>query len=561
MKRTRGKALHLAAACIIAGLASATTDGGDVWADDAAAHRGGTLRLVARSAAGTLDPHINYTLQYWQLFQPLYDGLLAFKKVAGPDSFTVVPDIAEAIPEAQDGGKTYVFKIRQGIKFSNGQEVGVKDVVASYQRIFKVVGPTAGTFYSVLVGADKCLSAPAECTLEGGVVADEAARTVTFHLTRPDAEFFNKLAIPHAAILPADTSSSDAGTTPIPTTGPYHIISYDPNKQMKLARNPHFNEWSKDAQPDGFVDEIVYDFGLTEQAQVNAVQNDQADWMFDQPPPDRLSELGTKFADRVHITPLTAMWYVPMNTNLAPFDNELARKAVNYSIDRNALVKLFGGPNLATPICQLVPPNFPGHQDYCPYTINPGPTWSAPDLEKAKQLVKESGTAGQEVTIIAEDTTISRSIGAYLQSVLTDLGYVASVKAISPDIQFTYIQNTNNKVQMSISQWYQNYPSGSDFLYTLLSCDSFHPGTDASVNIAGFCDPEIDAEMKKALDLQITDLSAANAKWAEIDRMVVDKAPVAVLFTPKHLDFVSQRVGNFNFSLQYYFLLANAWVQ
>jgi peptide/nickel transport system substrate-binding protein len=67
--------------------------------------------------------------------------------------------------------------------------------------------------------------------------------------------------------------------------------------------------------------------------------------------------------------------------------------------------------------------------------------------------------------------------------------------------------------------------------------------------------------MKKAMDLQITDLAAANAKWAEIDRMVVDKAPVAVLFTPKHLDFVSQRVGNFTFSLQYYFLFANAWVQ
>jgi peptide/nickel transport system substrate-binding protein len=544
---------------MVAGLTSAAF--GAAWADDAAAHRGGTLRLVARSAAGTLDPQINYTLQYWQLFQPLYDGLLAFKKVAGPDSFTVVPDIAEAIPEAQDGGKTYVFKIRQGIKFANGQEVGVKDVVASYQRIFKVSGPTSGTFYSVIVGADKCIAAPADCTLEGGVVGDEAARTVTFHLTRPDAEFFNKLAIPHAVILPADTPGKDAGTTPIPGTGPYHIVAYDPNKQMKLERNPYFHEWSKDAQPDGHADTILYDFGLTEQAQVNAVENGQADWMFDQPPTGRLNELGTHYAKQVHITPLTAMWYAPMNTNLPPFNNELARKAVNYAIDRKALVSLFGGPNLATPICQLLPPNFPGHEDYCPYTVNPGATWSAPDLEKAKQLVQQSGTAGQHVTIIAEDTTISRSIAVYLQSVLTKLGYVADIKAISPDIQFTYIQNTKNKVQISISQWYQDYPTGSDFLYTLLSCDSFHPESDASVNIAGFCDHAIDAEMKKAMDIQISDLAAANAKWAEIDRMVVDKAPVAVLFTPKHLDFVSQRLGGFDFSLQYYFLFANAWVQ
>src|SRR4051812_32215031 len=60
-----------------------------------AAHRGGTLRLLAKSAAGTLDPKINYTLQYWQLYQGVYDGLTAFKQVGGQDSFTVVPDLAE----------------------------------------------------------------------------------------------------------------------------------------------------------------------------------------------------------------------------------------------------------------------------------------------------------------------------------------------------------------------------------------------------------------------------------------------------------------------------------
>jgi peptide/nickel transport system substrate-binding protein len=524
-------------------------------------HRGGVMRLVARSAAGTLDPQINYTLQYWQIYQPLYDGLLAFKKVAGADSFTVVPDLAEALPEPQDGGLTYVFKLRKGIKFSDGRELGVKDVVASFQRLFKVSGPTAGTFYTVIKGSDACLQTPASCTLEGGISGDEAAGTVTFHLTRPDAEFFNKLAIPHASILPADAPAKDVGVVPIPTTGPYMIAAYNPNKQMKLVRNPHFKEWSRDAQPDGYADEIDYDFGLTDEAEVTAVQNGQADWMFDQPPTDRLGELGSKYAKYVHITPLTAMWYAPMNNNLPPFDNIKARQAVNYAIDRRSLVKLFGGTNLASPICQMLPPNFPGHVDYCPYTKDPGAKWSAPDMAKAKALMKESGMAGQKVMIIAEDTAISRSIATYLLSVLRELGFQPSMKALSPDIQFTYIQNTKNKVQMSISQWYQDYPSGSDFLYTLASCDSFHPDSDSSVNIAGFCDHAIDAEMKQALALGVTDMKAANELWARIDREVTDKSPVAVLFTPKHLDFVSKRLGNFQFSYQYYFLPAQAWVQ
>ena len=524
-------------------------------------HRGGTMRLVARSAAGSVDPHINYTLQYWQIYQGLYDGLLAFKKAAGAEGFEKVPDIAEAMPEVSDDGKTYTFKIRKGILFSNGQELGVKDVVASFQRIFKVSSPTAGGFYSVIVGADACLAEPATCTLEGGVVGDEAAGTVTINLTRPDAEFFDKLALPHAAILPADTPSTDVGTAPIPGTGAYYISAYDPNTGMTMSRNPHFKVWSEEAQPDGYPDVIQYDFGLTDEAEVTAVQNGEADWMLDQPPTDRLGEIGTTYKDQVHITPLTAWWYAPMNTNIPPFDNVLARQAVNFALDRTTLVNLFGGPVLAAPVCQVLPPGFPGHEPYCPYTLDPGAAWSAPDVEKARALVAESGTAGQTVTIIAEDTAVSKAIGTYMQSVLTDIGYVAEVKPISPNIQFTYIQNTNNKVQISITQWYQDYPAASDFLNILFGCSSFTPGSDSSINIAGFCDAEIQAKMDAALVAGVTDPEAANKMWTEVDRMVTDKAPMAALFTPKRIDFVSKRVGNFQFNAQYYWMVSQSWVQ
>ena len=94
----------------------------------------------------------------------------------------------------------------------------------------------------------------------------------------------------------------------------------------------------------------------------------------------------------MHVNTLTAFWYVPMNVNIPPFNNLKARQAVNYAIDRNAAVKIFGGPKLASPSCQVLPPGLPGLQvDYCPYTKNPGTTWSAPDLAKAKALVKAVG--------------------------------------------------------------------------------------------------------------------------------------------------------------------------
>src|ERR1700690_3734565 len=185
---TRGSLLPGMRAALMVGMAAMSGVLASPRANAAEPHMGGTLRLLATAGQGTLDPQINYTAQYWELYQHMYDGLLAYRKVGGPDSFKIVPDLAEAMPQTLDGGKTYVFTLRKGIKFSDGSDVTVKDVVASFQRIFKISGPTAGSFYNVIVGADACLKTPATCTLEGGVIGDDAAGTITFHLTDPDPE-------------------------------------------------------------------------------------------------------------------------------------------------------------------------------------------------------------------------------------------------------------------------------------------------------------------------------------------------------------------------------------
>jgi len=555
------RSAKLLMACLVAQTALAGLAQAEDRAEQMAKHRGGTMTLAAIAAAGTIDPMINYTGQYWQVYQMTYDGLVKFKQAAGAEGFKIVPDVAEAMPEAKNDGKTFVFKIRKGIMFSNGAELKPSDVLASFQRIFKVKGPTTGSFYNGLVGADKCMADSDHCTLDGGVIADDAAGTVTINLVAADSEFFDKLAVPHASIVPADTAATDAGTTPIPTTGPYYFDSYNPNEKMVLKRNPHFKEWSVDAQPDGFADEIVYRFGMTEEAVINAVENGQIDWMFDTPPADRLPELGTKYAKQMHIDPLAAFWYAPMNTNLPPFDNVKVRQALNYALDRDALVGLFGGDVLGQPSCQILPPDFPGHVDDCIYTKDPGPEWSESDMDKAKELVKESGTAGQKVTVIAEDNAVSRSIGTYIQSLLSELGYDASMKAISPNIQFTYIQNTNNKVQISVSQWYMDYPAASDFINVLLSCDSFHAGSDSSINMAGYCNKDLDAKMKAAMKLSLTDADAANAEWAKIDKDFMQQAPLAPLFTPKSVNFTSSRLGNYMFNKQNRWIISQSWVK
>jgi peptide/nickel transport system substrate-binding protein len=135
------------------------------------------------------------------------------------------------------------------------------------------------------------------------------------------------------------------------------------------------------------------------------------------------------------------------------------------------------------------------------------------------------------------------------------------VRAISENIEFTYIQNTQNRVQISYTQWYPDYPEASDFLNVLFSCASFREGSDASVNIAGLCDHALDAEFVTALSLAGSDPVAANRLWSELDRKVTDLAPVAVMFNPKRANFMSQRVKNIVISNQFQWLFAQSWVQ
>ena len=524
---------------------------------------GGTLMTVAKGApSGSPDPQINYTLQEWQLLVITHDGLLGFKRAAGTEGTKLVPDLATEIPKPQDGGKTYVFHIRKGIKFSNGKELKPSDVKYTFERLFKIgQSPNAGTWYNVIVGGDACVKTPATCDLSKGVVADDAAGTVTFHLTKGDPEFFDKLAVPFAFILPTGTPNKEVQIPP-PGTGPYKFVEYNPNKEIKLVRNTNFKEWSKDAQPNGNPDVIVQKFGLSAEAEVTQVENGQADWMFDNPPADRLNEISTKYADQVHVNPLTAVWYFAFNVRVPPFNNLKARQGVNFATDRNALVKIYGGPNLAVPTCQILPPNFPGYKPYCPYTKNPGSgKWTGPDMAKAKQLIAASGTKGASVKVNTDTVETDKALGLYFVGLLNELGYKATLQALSPDIQYPYCQNSKNQVQFCWSSWYQDYPAASDFLNILLGCGSFIPNSNASPNISEFCNKPIQAQMDQALQQGITDPTGANKKWEAIDKAVTDQAPWVSLFNPKFIDFLSKRVKGYQFSPQWYFLLAQASVK
>jgi YVTN family beta-propeller protein len=541
--------------------------GGQVWVAvraSSAGHRGGTLRVASSPPSfDTIDPAIQNILSPAQLLGMTNDGLVTLKHVGGSTGTQLVPDLASTLPSATNDGRAYRFQLRSGIRYSTGAVVEPLDFRRAIERVFKLGSP--GTpFYRGIVGGAECARRPRRCDLSAGILVNEAANTVTFRLWAPDPDFLHKLTLPYAAAVPADVSMRRPARRPIPATGPYMIDGYVPGRHLRLVRNPYFREWSNAAQPDGYVDRIVFRLGVDPDRAVTAIVRGRADYgIYDvpfAPPGNRLHELLTRYPAQVHVNPLPQVHYFIMNMRVAPFDDVRVRKALNYAIDRNVLVKLNGGPDAAQPTCQALPPGVPGYDRYCPYTVNPSLTgaYSGPNLAKARALVRASGTAGMRVSVLTDphlrDTT-------YVVLVLKKLGYRASARPVAGERYNHLASNTRNRTQISVGGTLTDYPAPSNIIQTWLACDSFKPESDLNSNRAGFCDPRVDAGIERALALESSDPKAAKRLWAQIDREIVDQAPWLPTLNLNTIDFLSARVGNYQFHPQWGILLDQLWVK
>jgi YVTN family beta-propeller protein len=522
--------------------------------ESAAAHRGGTLTLVIANPPGfytnplphAFDPASGYGS--WELTTMTNDGLLGYSRAGGAESYSVVPDLAVALPTVSDGGKTYTFQLRQGIRYSTGGTVQPADVRRGIERaLLDSHGSTPGSYMGVLVGAKGCLSPDSRCDLSRGVVTSPGSTTVAFHLTSPDPDFLFQLALPTFDAVPASTPLK--ARLPLPATGPYEIASYQPKPGVvQLIRNPRFRVWSVAAQPSGYPDRIVERYRYTGTAAVRAVEQGKADITadgLDQTwPPAVAKSLQTRYSSQLYEGPLLSVLGLWLNTRVAPFNDVSVRQALNYASDRNRLVAINGGSINALLSCQILTEGTDGYQRYCPFTAKPDATgtYHGPDLARARRLVAESGTKGQPVTIWFYDIPIGRRNGAYFVSVLKSLGYKARLMTI-PHTRPTWAPNR----QAGVAGYGGNLPSANDVFSSEFTCDSYTLSVKTNDNYAGFCDRRVDAQIARARALQTSNPSAAAVLWASIDREVTNEAPWVAMKATVSTDFVSRRAGNYRF--------------
>jgi peptide/nickel transport system substrate-binding protein len=481
------------------------------------------FKIVFDTGTDYLDPGLSYTVQGWGTMWNVYLTLLGYKHVAGPDGATLVPVLAEDLPDVSADGKTYKLKLRSGLKYSNGKPVKASDFKYAVKRLFLIDSPGVG-FFTNIVGAEQFSE-----TKKGdisGIVTNDQTGDITIRLAKPQGDFQNILSTIFAAPVPAGTPAKDQSTTPIPSTGPYMIESYRPSRSFVLVRNPNFQETEDvpDVNPDKLSFKIVEDDTAALQQTINGT----VDYDFHAIPVDRLAEVQQKYGERLKIYTPANTYYFFMNNRVPPFDNVKVRQAVNYAIDRNALVRLYGG--LGTPTENVLPPTYPQYKKHSMYPH---------DVEKAKQLLREAGVVGQEITVWGSNREVSQKPVAYLQDVLNKIGFKAKLKIVDGAIYWTTIGNQKTKAQIGFANWFQDYPHPLDWFDVLLNGDRITETHNN--NYANFDNKQVNAEIAELKsETELTD--EINDRWAELDETIMREAPWAPYANRQFTDFFSERV-------------------
>jgi len=508
---------------------------------------GGILQAGIPGNPDHLDPALSYTNEGWEILEATNNGLLTFKKAAGGAGAQVVPDIASAMPTVTDGGKTYTFHVRPGVKFSSpvNRDVRPSDFKFSIERLFRVDSGGVG-FFTGIVGANQYAK-----TRKGGIsgiVADDKKGTITFHLSKPDGTFDDYMATPFAFAMPVGTPDKDISTIPQwrIATGPYRITDYVPHQSITIRRNPTFRSWTPDT-PNGHLDGIDVHIGVTPEQAVNETADGQLDWYFESVPPDRLTALKKQYPNQVFPFTRNNTTFFVMNERKYPFNKLAVRQAVNYAIDRNALVKIYGGQG--TPTENILPPGFGAA--YKPHHLYPH------DIAKAKQLIQQAGVEGAAVTVWGHNTEPTPAAVQYLAGVLNQIGLKATVKTFDESVYWDTIASEKGDPQIAFNDWNEDYPEAQDWIDVMLNGE--HIVNVGNNDISNTNVPAYNKLIDKAKAMPLG--PARDAIWAKLDYLLMkNDAGWAPFMNRQWPKFVSSRLHGLVFNGTYFELFPSMWL-
>lgn len=536
--------------------------------------RGGTLKLLGSSDVDHLDTASAYYTTSYTLERAFARQLFSYPASTDQSKAnTPVADLASEVPTKDNGGiaqdgKTYTIHLRTGVKWDTtpARDVTAQDAVLGLKRLCNPVSPVGapGYYENSIVGMKvycdgfakvKGTAAAIAAYINGHDIAGVKAtddHTLVFTLLQPAGDFLNILAMPFASPAPQEYLNyvPDDATFRQHTIsdGPYAIVKYAANQEIDLDKNP---AWDQGTDPlrHQYVDHVKVTMGQDTGPVQQQIQAGTADLEWDTvvPTPDIPALQAAKDARLGRYPAMDTNPYLVFNEQ-SPNDNGAlknvkVRQAIEYAIDKVAIGQIYGGPDINTPLGQVIPPGNVGYQQFDPYAT-PG---SKGDPTKCKQMLADAGYPGG---ITVED--VYRNAGdhpAVAQSIQADLKKCGVTDKLIPVNQGDYYGKYLNSPDAArrgvwditepgwVPDWYGD--NGRAIVEPLFDGRTYGPN---STDYGDYNNPDVNSLIDKAL--AATDQSTAANDWHQADEQIMKDAAIVPLQTQKTALFRSSRVHN-----------------
>jgi peptide/nickel transport system substrate-binding protein len=539
MKRLEG-AVAIAAALVLAGCnANPGSSSGPAGTTTTAVTRGGTLTILLSSAMASLDPAKSQNLAITT--QGLLQRRLTTWDIEPGKPATVVPDLATDTGQSSDGGRTWTYHLKDGLKFSDGTPIAAADVKYGVERSFAPeLSGGLGYHKGLLVGGGQYKG-----PYTGGELASIQTpdpRTLVFHLNVPYGDWPWIVSMPAFAPVPkAKDNPQTYGQHPV-TSGPYQVESYQQGVAVTLSRNRYWDAGTdqvRTAAPDTIVLQLGQDDTVAAQRLIADSGKDRDAFGANFVPPAQLARVEQDPAAKQRLVTSDAgpLQYLAINVRRGPLSDVRVRQALEYAVDKKSVQIAAGGPIGGTVASTLITPGIPGRVEYDLY-----PAGETGDVARARDLLAAAGhSADLNLSLVVPNDQPSLATAQALQQGLRRAGITVRIKSEDGDTWFADVTGDKGDYDLTVSSWQPDFPSANGNIEPLFAAREIGGG---GFNLSRYAEPAADALIDQAT--RETDQAKAQALWAQADKRIMQDAPVVPLLYARNSFLHGSNVQNFS---------------
>ncbi|NUW36784.1 ABC transporter substrate-binding protein [Nonomuraea sp. SMC257] len=498
-----------------------------------AAASGGTVHYLLTADYSHLDPVRGWDGGVNNFYRLIYRGLTTFGAGPGKEGTKVVPDLATSTGTPSDGNKTWTFTLKDDIFFEDGTPITSEAMKFGVERAWDPEAGIGSPYAKLLIDAPKDYKGP-YVTGDLDTIETPDPKTIVFHLKKPFADFASALVQPNFVPFPKGTGAAGAFDAKPIASGPYKVESYQRGAKLKLVRNPHWKaatDTVRAAKPDSY--EITFGIdGATIDERMLAGQGADANAIAGAIQPATVARIqDPRYKARTLSGYMGCTTYMSLNTTKKPLDDLKVRQAINYAINKDNVVAGDGGTTLATKGGAIQPPTIVGRLDYDPYPTDPA---------KAKQLLAEAGQdKGFDLTLDVRPVPRQQGMAVAIQESLKPLGINVKINNMDTSTFYEVIGTPARQHDAALTGWCPDWSSGATFLPPLF--DGRNIFEKGNSNLAQINDEAINERIDEIAEM--TDVNAANAAYGELDKQIMEKAPIVPLLYEKNVTIMGENIA------------------